>query len=130
MTKEQSDLIRRAQASLEAARLLAKEGYYNFAVSRTYDAMFYIASAFLLGERLAFLKHSAVIAAFGQYFSKTGRVSAEYHRYLIEGESSRNAGDYDVATELTLEAAEEQLSRAEKFLKLARETFGDIQQSP
>jgi uncharacterized protein (UPF0332 family) len=83
--------------------------------------MFYIAEALLLGEGLAFSKHSAVIAAFGQRFVKPGRVPQEFHRYLIEGESSRNVGDYDIQSALSEVEAAEQMERAEKFLELARQ---------
>ena len=80
MTPEQAALVRKARDSLRAARVLAdQEHLYDFAVSRAYYAMFYIAEAFLLGEGLAFSKHSAVIAAFGQRVAKTGRVPKEFH---------------------------------------------------
>lgn len=75
MTAEQAALLQKAQKSLRAARLLADQGFYDFAVSRAYYAMFYIAEAFLLGEGLAFSKHSAVISAFGERFAKSGRVA-------------------------------------------------------
>ena len=82
--------------------------------------MFYIAEAFLLGENLAYSKHSAVISAFGQKFAKTGRVPAAFHRYLIEGQESRNIGDYDTGPGLTHAEAAEQIARAEKFIQLAK----------
>jgi len=119
MNPEQSALLQKAQDSLQAARLLAEQGFYDFAVSRAYYAMFYVAEAFLLGEGLAFSKHSAVIAAFGQRFAKTKRVSPEFHRYLIEGEASRNVGDYDVSPGLSKDEAVKQIIRAAKFLELA-----------
>jgi uncharacterized protein (UPF0332 family) len=72
-----------------------------------------------LGEGLAFSKHSAVIAAFGERFVKTGRVAPEYHRFLIEGQDSRDVGDYDLHTDVSAEEAEEQISRAQRFLNLA-----------
>jgi hypothetical protein len=57
--------------------------------------MFYAAEAMLLGEGLKYSKHSAVIAAFGQRFAKTNRVSSHLHRYLITGQDSRLLSDYD-----------------------------------
>lgn len=117
MTPEQLALVEKARSSLQAARLLADEGYFDFAVSRAYYSMFYLAEALLLGERLAFSKHSAVIAAFGRFFVKTGHVSPEFHRYLIEGADSRNVGDYDTGPNLGRDDANEQLSRAEAFLR-------------
>jgi len=61
MTPEQAALLKKAKDSLDAARLLVERSFYDFGVSRTYYAMFYIAEAFLLGEGLSFSKHSAVM---------------------------------------------------------------------
>jgi uncharacterized protein (UPF0332 family) len=83
----------KAGDSLRAARLLAQEGFFDFAVSRAYYTMFYAAEALLLKESLSFSKQSAVIAAFGRHFVKAGHVSPDFHRYLIEGMDSRNVGD-------------------------------------
>ena len=93
MTPEQAALLRKAQATYQGAWLLADHGLYDAAVSRAYYAMFYIAEAFLLGDGLTFPKHSAVIGAFGHRFANTGRVPVELHRYLIDGQDSRNKGD-------------------------------------
>ncbi len=51
MTPEQGALIKKAQESLRAARLLAKDGLCDFAASRAYYAMFYVVQVFLLGVR-------------------------------------------------------------------------------
>lgn len=102
MKPEQATLLRKARKSLRGARVLSDQEYlYDFAVSRAYYAMFYVAQAFLLGEGLAFSKHSAVISAFGERFAKTGRVPAEFHRYLLDGVDRRNAGDYGLGPELS-----------------------------
>ena len=119
MTPEQISLLRKAKTSLQAAELLAGQGYYEIAVSRSYYVMFYIAQAFLLGDGLSFSKHSAVIAAFGQHFARTGRVPVELHRHLIEAGEQRNTSDYDLEPNLTLADAERQLARAEQFVNLA-----------
>jgi len=124
MTSEQMALLQKAQDSLQAARLLADQGFYDFAVSRAYYAMFYVAEALLLSQGLAFSKHSAVIAAFGQHFAKTKRVPPEFHRYLIEGEASRNVGDYDVSPGLSSDEAVKQITRAARFLELAEGLLG------
>lgn len=127
MTPVQAALLKKAKNSLDAARLLVERGFYDFAVSRAYYAMFYVAEAFLLGEGLSFSKHSAVIAAFGQHFVKTGRVPHEFHRYLIEGEDSRNVGDYDIVSELNKEEALEQIEHADMFLELGGKLLLDPQ---
>ena len=124
MTAEQTALINKAEDSLQAAKLLAEQNLHDFAASRAYFTMFYVAEAFLLGEGLAFSKHSAVIAKFGEHFAKTGRVPAEYHRYLIEGSDRRNIGDYDIGPGLTEAQASDQIARAEKFLQLGKDQLG------
>jgi uncharacterized protein (UPF0332 family) len=116
---EQAALLRKARQSLRGARVLAyQELLYDFAVSRAYYVMFYAAEAFLLEDGLAFSKHSAVIAAFGERFAKTGRVPAEFHRYLLDGEDRRNSGDYGLGPGLSRADADEQIARAERFIDL------------
>ncbi len=121
MTPEQAALLKKAQDSLQASKSLASQGFADFSVSRSYYAMFYVAQTFLLGKGLSFSKHSAVIAAFGQHFAKTAIVPPEFHRYLIEAQEDRNIGDYGITTTLSVAEAEEQIGRAELFLRLAKE---------
>ncbi len=126
MTPEQAALLHKAQQSLQAAQLLADQAFYDFAVSRAYYAMFYVAEALLLGETLAFSKHSAVIAAFGEQFAKTGRVPPEFHRYLIQAQDNRNLGDYDIRSGLSRTDAAEQIEHARQFIALAERLVGPI----
>lgn len=125
MNPAQNALVQKATESLAAATLLLDEGFYDFAVSRTYYAMFYIAEAFLVGEGLDFSSHAAVIAAFGRYFAKTKRVPSEFHRYLIQAQDSRLIGDYDPSSQLTEASAIEHLERARAFLALAHDQLGN-----
>jgi hypothetical protein len=50
MTEDQLELLLKARQSLSAARLLLDNGFPDYATSRAYYTMFYIASAFLEGE--------------------------------------------------------------------------------
>ena len=90
MMSEQADLLRQAHESLAAAKLLDAQGYHGFAASRACYTMFYIAEAFLLGQGLAFSRHSGVHAAFGERIVKTGIVPSEFHRYPIRGMEVRH----------------------------------------
>ncbi len=49
MTREQTALLNKAKDSLNAAGLLTEKDFYDFAISRAYYSMYYIAEAFLLG---------------------------------------------------------------------------------
>jgi len=95
------------------------QGFYDFAVSRAYYAMFYAAQTLLLKDNLSFSKHSATISAFGKHFAKSGRVPVEYHRYLIEAQTSRNIGDYDIHSDLTADDASVHIDRAQQFIQHA-----------
>jgi uncharacterized protein (UPF0332 family) len=119
MTREQAALLKKAHDSLRGAKLLAEDGLHDFAASRAYYTMFYVAEALLLGEGLSFSKHTSVIAAFGRRFARTGTVPAEFHRYLIDGQDMRTVGDYSTGPGLTVAQAAEQIARAERFLDQA-----------
>lgn len=126
MTEEQRELMLKAQQSLDAAKLLLSNDYPDFAASRAYYAMFYIAEAFLAAEGLTFSKHSAVIAAFGREFAKPHRVSPDFHRFLIEAQELRTTGDYGQFNAVTIEQGAEQIHRAEAFLVLAIQEIGKV----
>jgi uncharacterized protein (UPF0332 family) len=126
MNDEQQALLLKAQQSLEAAKLLLHNEYPDYATSRAYYTMFYIASAFLEGQGLSFSKHSAVIAAFGREFAKPQRIPSEFHRYLIEAQELRAVGDYGQLNAITTDQAAEQIDRAEQFLAIATQYIDTI----
>jgi uncharacterized protein (UPF0332 family) len=122
MNETQQILLQKSADSIDAAQLLAERGYYDFAVSRAYYAMFYVAEAMLLQEELTFSSHAGVIAAFGKEFAKTGRVATVFHRYLIEAQDSRQVSDYNVQAVIYMGMtdAEKQISRAKEFLAMGK----------
>jgi len=119
MTEQQAGLLAKARRAVENAKAQVERGDHDFAVSRAYYAMFYAAEAVLLEKDLSFSKHSAVIAAFGLHFVRTGLVPAEFQRYLTEGQAARNVSDYDIGPEVTSAEAAEQIERAAKFVESA-----------
>ena len=129
MKPEQIALLRKAAESLRAAELLATNELFDFAASRAYYTMFYVAEAFLLNEGLTFSSHAAVISAFGRDFARTGRVPVEFHRYLIDGQDLRNQGDYDIDSAITEAEANQLIAQAEQFLELAERLLGDFPDS-
>jgi uncharacterized protein (UPF0332 family) len=126
MTDEQRELLLKAQQSLEAATLLLTNHFPDYATSRAYYAMFYIAEAFLEGKGLSFSKHSAVIAAFVREFAKTQQVPRDFYRFLIEAQELQTTGDYGQLNAITTDQATEQIDRAEQFLFLAIQMMGAI----
>jgi uncharacterized protein (UPF0332 family) len=119
MKPETQALLEKARQSLQAAGNLKRDGFTDFAASRAYYAMFYIAEALLLEQGLSYSSHAAVIGAFGKLFAKTGRLDARFHRYLLDAQDTRNVGDYGIGPGIATEQVEEILLWAEDFLKAA-----------
>jgi len=120
---DQRALLTKARRSLAAARRLAADGDFDFAVSRAYYALFYTAQALLLSRGLRFSKHSAVIAAFGHEFAKSDEALREFHHGIVEAQDARNVGDYQVDVVLSEEDVQVHLDRADQFISLAERTL-------
>ena len=119
MTPEQQALLDKAQRSLQAAQGLLNQQFYDFAVSRAYYAMFYVAEALLDAQELSFSSHAGVISAFGQYLARPGVVPIELHRQLIDAQALRTRADYDVSPNLSQQDAQALIAQAENFRAIA-----------
>jgi rubrerythrin len=91
--------------------------------------MFYTATALLYHKDLAFKKHSAVIAGFGQHFAATAEMDRRFHAGLIRAFDLRQKADYELAARLTYGEAEEQVTLARRFIQAAREYLAAHQSS-
>jgi uncharacterized protein (UPF0332 family) len=121
MKEETQKRLQKASRAIHAAGTLLRDGEADFAVSRAYYAMFYIAEA-LLGERgLRFRKHSSVHSAFGERFIKTGLIESKYHRWIIDAFDMRIKGDYGVEAVITDAEATQMIRQAHEFLEVARQ---------
>lgn len=100
-------IVKKAKENLEAAELLMIQGFMDIAASRSYNAMFYLAEVLLLHKGLHFSSHSAVIAAFGKEFAKTGELSPEHHQNLIKAQTIRQVSDYGYNEPLPVEDVKE-----------------------
>ena len=121
MKPEVQPLVQKARESLQAAELLAREGFTDFCASRAYYAMFYVAEALLLERDLPFSSHSAVIAAFGKEFARSGVLDPKFHRYLIDAQDSRQVGDYGVGPAVSAAQAQKILDWTREFIAAAEQ---------
>lgn len=108
--------LEKAKENIKAGLDLIRDEHYEIAASRAYYAMFYTAEALLAEEGEEFSSHGAVHGAFGKRFTKTGRLDAKFHRYLIDAYRERQAADYDAPAEVGLEEAQTLVSQAKEFL--------------
>ena len=121
MRPEVRALLDKAGQSIQAATNLRRDGFLDFAASRAYYAMFYIAQALLIEQGLSYSSHSAVISAFGKEFARTGRLDTCFHRYLIDAQDSRNIGDYSIGPGVSDEQVQDSLKWANEFLDAAEQ---------
>lgn len=119
MTPEEALVIRKAKDNLEAAELLVSQGFVEIAASRAYYTMFYLAEALLLRKGLHFSSHSAVIAAFGKEYAKTGELDPMFHQNLIKAQAVRQISDYGYNEPLPVEDVEEVIRWANDFYEAA-----------
>lgn len=116
MTHETAALLEKAEQSIAAASLLLDDDYIDFAASRAYYAMFYAVEALLLSREMSFSKHSAVIAAFGKEFIKTGIIDARFHKMLLSAFDLRNAGDYGIMHTVSEQQAKQVILDSKEML--------------
>lgn len=82
MRPETQKLLNKASRSIRAAGRILQEGDVDFASSRAYCAMFYVAEALLNERGLRFKKHGGVHAAFTEQFVKTKQMDQTPYRFL------------------------------------------------
>lgn len=124
MTEEVRDFLDKSRRSIEAAKLLFSDGHYDFAASRAYYAMFYALEALLLDKGLSFSKHSALIAAFGKIFIKSGLFDSRFHRAVLHAFDLRNAGDYDTVRNVDEEQVSREIADAGELLEEIKRYLG------
>jgi uncharacterized protein (UPF0332 family) len=107
MKKEISGMIRKAERSLNTALRLHKDGDYDFAISRAYYSMFYMAKACLNTKNLSFSKHSGIFPQ-------------KYYKIFYFAFDQRNASDYTFIIEFPEELSERIIKDAQDFLNITR----------
>ena len=106
-----------AQEMLEVAKENLDNNRVNSACNRAYYGVFYAASALLFSKGKTFGKHSAVMAAFRQYFIKTGEFEKKWsddYEFIMD---NRHAADYDLYDPIDPEDAVLVLAKAQAFVE-------------
>ena len=83
-----------AEESHDAAKGLMSLKHPRFSAAQPYYTIFYLAQAVLLSKGLTSSSHSAVVAAYGKEFAKTGLLNPKFHRYMIDAQERREVGHY------------------------------------
>ena len=114
-------LLEKAERAIQEADVLLYALGAEFAAGRVYYAMFYVAEALLHERDQVFGKHSALHAAYGKDFAKSGLLDPKFHRWLLDAFDVRLQEDYDAVTLVSDERVEEMLEQARTFLAAAQE---------
>lgn len=106
-----------AQEMLEVAKENLENNRVNSACNRAYYGVFYAASALVFSKGKTFGKHSAVLAAFRQYFIKTGEFDKKWsddYEFVMD---NRHTADYDLYDPIEYEDAVLVISKAQAFIE-------------
>lgn len=108
---------KRAQETLQDAKILYRENSLYSAVNRIYYSLFYEVSALLAAFDLASAKHSGVRAIFNEHFVKTGKVSVETGKFYSVMFDFRQKSDYGDFVHFEHDKVQEWISKAERCIK-------------
>jgi uncharacterized protein (UPF0332 family) len=115
--REVSLYMEHAGQMLDVATHNIADGFLGSAINRAYYAIFYAANALLATRGLARGKRSGVVAAFREHFVKPGLIEVEYSRIYGRVMDDRRASDYEIEVPVATEAAEKDLSNAQRFVE-------------
>ena len=110
-----------ADDMLEVAQANFENGFYRSACNRAYYGIFYAASALLFSKGKSYGKHSAVLAAFRQYFIKTGEFDEKWNDDYEVIMDSRHVADYELHDHLEKEAVAQIIAKAKEFIEEVKE---------
>jgi uncharacterized protein (UPF0332 family) len=118
---EVEHFLKLADETHEVAKALVEMGHPRFSAAQSYYTIFYLAQAMLLTKGLTFSKPSAVVAAYGKEFTKTGLLDPKFHLYIIQAQKLRQIGHYgEEGEEVTKEQALESFQWAEEFMQAVK----------
>jgi uncharacterized protein (UPF0332 family) len=121
ISSEIEHLLKLADESHQAAKVMIDNGIIRFSAAQSYYTMFYLAQAMLQTKGLTFSKHSAIVAAYGREFARTGLLDPKFHRYIIDTQVRREIGHYGSSREeVTEKQALESFQWAGEFMEAVK----------
>jgi uncharacterized protein len=122
--------LEKAADTLDAARILLREGKTLSAVNRIYYAMFYAVSALLMTKGLASFKHSGILSLFSQEIVNKNLIDKESGRFYNRMFRYRQKGDYQDFVQFDPAQVNDWIVRADRFIKTVGELVASNQPSP
>lgn len=88
--------IRKAQETIEDARISIQNGRYRNALNRIYYSIFYIVTALAIKHDFATSKHKQLMGWFNKNFLKEALIDLKYGEIYKKAFDNRQESDYDV----------------------------------
>ena len=110
--------LEKAVDDLNVARKNLTTGHFKAANNRAYYAMFHGIRAMLALDCIDFKTHSKLIGYFNKNYVHTGIIDRTFGSIVRNASNSRNNSDYSDFYIATKEEAEQNISGAEKLLKV------------
>jgi uncharacterized protein (UPF0332 family) len=117
--------IESARKTLQAAKVLSENGFWNSAVNRLYYAVFYSVNALLVLNEIQTKSHSATKSQFSLHFVKTGKFDKKYGRLLSELFDWRQKGDYENMFDYNSDLVEPLFEPAVEMIELIEEEINN-----
>ena len=126
LTSEEIDAIifyrrQKSYARLQEANDAMKDAHWNLTIQRLYYAVYYMASALLLKNKIPAQSHNGVVGQIGLHFVTTGRLSKEYGRLYSRLLQSRISGDYNDFFDFTEEDVNSFMQPTRELIKRLEE---------
>lgn len=118
--------LEKAKDDLRWARAIFEQKGYRQAISRAYYAVFALASAALLTQKVKRKKHSGVESAFHQFLVKPGLIEPEFAEIYKDAFKARMDADYADVADFTEDKARYVLTCAEKFIERVEKFLRDV----
>ena len=112
--------------TLEAAKVLAENKFWNSAVNRLYYAAFYAVNALLVINDIQTKSHSATKSQFSKYFVKTGKFDKKYGQLLSNLFDWRQKGDYGNIFNFDSQKVMPLFQPVEEFIKRIEAEIGKV----
>jgi uncharacterized protein (UPF0332 family) len=108
--------LKQAKETLDAAKILARDNFWNSVINRLYYTCFYALSALLYKHNIDAKSHSGIKHQFGLNFVKPGLIDKSIAEIYVELFDYRQEGDYADFVDFDKEKTLPLISRVETLL--------------
>ncbi|QKZ15333.1 HEPN domain-containing protein [Spirosoma sp. KUDC1026] len=112
--------LERAEDTLEESVHNLDGGFTTATANRAYYVIFYCLTALLYTEGVQTKRHSGAQGKFHELFIRTARFPHETINWIQAAFQLRQAGDYDLETDISMEEAKQSLDNARQFYLLTK----------